>query len=330
MSSPSQGENENPSNSKNSLPAEPDSIPVVGDTNNIKESSAAAVIKSEVEKASKDEKTSTATISEAAATSSSASPLLSSSVSISLTAASVSSVSSSNSSTTNTLPSPPHNDKSVVIGDKRFVLPKRSAHSRRVIKPNKRFLDDTDSSVATAALSASRKSLASSSGNKLNRKLVVTVDSIKDNNGSLIENHKNHKVQQQLLSGAVTVSAATTTTTISSAVSCTGAVSPKGAVGSTTDVDDSSLLKGSNKDEDSGSSCSKHTTITSSNGKNKCDIKSGGDGGGGEADYNSDNLKGNLKRTDREDKGSECERNKKNIEETQSGRCFFIVFFSGD
>lgn len=316
MSSPSHGKNETtPSNSKNNLPTEPDSIPVVGDIN-IKESSTAAVIKSEVEKVSKDEKTSV-TIS-----ASSANPLLSSaSTSISLTASS----SSTSNSITNTLPpstaAAGNNDKSVVIGDKRFVLPKRSAHSRRVIKPNKRFLDD--SVVAAAALSVSRKSLASSSGNKSNRKLVVTVDSIKDNNGSLIENHKTHKIQQQLLSAAVSVSA---TTTISSSVLCAAAVSPKGAAGSTTDVvDDSSHLKGSNKDEDSVGSCSKHTTITSSNGKNKCDIKSGGDGG--EADYNSDNLKGNLKRTDKEDKGSECEKNKKSIEETQSGRCSFCHTF---
>lgn len=150
------------------------------------------------------------------------------------------------------------------------------------------------------ALSVSRKSLASSSGNKLNRKLIVSVDGgNKDNNGSLIENHKNHKVQQQLLSAtAVVVSVA--------------AVSPKGTDVSA--VDDGFIR--SNKDEDSGGvgSCSKHSTITSSNGKNKCDIKSVG-GGDGEAD----NLKGNLKRTDKEDKGSECEKNKEKIEETQSG-----------
>ena len=36
-----------------------------------------------------------------------------------------------------------------VIGEKKFVMPKRSAHSRRVIKPNKKFLDDdgTNTSV---------------------------------------------------------------------------------------------------------------------------------------------------------------------------------------
>lgn len=171
-------------------------------------------------------------------------------------------------------------------------------------------------------MSANKKSLASSSGNKLNRKLVVTVDGIKDN-GSLIENHKNHKVQQQLLSASVVISVATT------GLCAAAAVSPKGAAGSTTDVadddDDASHLKGSNKDEDSGS-CSKLTTITSSSGKNKCDIKSGGDGGGEEAVFNSDNLKGNSKRTDREDKGSECEKNKEKIEETQSGMCFFVSF----
>lgn len=180
-------------------------------------------------------------------------------------------------------------------------------------------------------MSVARKSssLASSSGNKLNRKLVVTVDGIKDNNGSLIENHKNHKVQQQLLSASVVVSVATTGLCAAAATAgsaTAAAVSPKGA---TTDVvdEESSQLKGSNKDEDSGSgSCSKHTTITSSNGKHKCDIKSGGDGG--EAVNNSDNLKGNLKRTDRdkEDKGSECEKNKEKIEETQSGMCFFVSF----
>ncbi|KAL5273646.1 KMT2A.2 family protein [Megaselia abdita] len=312
LSTPSLGEVENPGNSK-SLPSEPASIPVVVDFNNIKESSTSTVIKSEVEKVSKDEKTSAATT--ISASTSSACPLPSSSTSITLTTPSSSSSSSSTSSssiTINTLPTSTasgNNDKSVVIGDKRFVLPKRSAHSRRVIKPNKRFLDDSGSGVASLALSGSRKSLASSSGNKLNRKLVVTVDSIKDNNGSLIENHKNHKVQQQLLSASVSISVAT------SGLSAT-AVSPKGAVGSTTtDIvdDDSAQLKGSSKDEDIvSSSCFKHTTTaTSSNGKNKCDIKSGGDG---EADYISDNLKGNSKRTDREDKGSECEKNK----ETQS------------
>lgn len=212
-----------------------------------------------------------------------------------------------------------------------------------MIKPNKRFLDDND---GVAALCPTRKSLASNSGNKLNRKLVVTVDSIKDNNGSLIENHKNHKVQQQqqqLLSAAA-VSIPTATNISSSSVLC-GAVSPKGpatatssssssaATTSITD-DDSSRLKGNGKDEDSSvsGSCSKLATITtSSNGKNKCDIKNGG--GGGEADYNSDNLKGNLKRTDKEDKGAELERNKKNTEETQSGRCFFCFcsgFFIGN
>lgn len=36
------------------------------------------------------------------------------------------------------------------VGDKRFILPKRSLHSRRVIKPNKKFLDDMDGCSAKA------------------------------------------------------------------------------------------------------------------------------------------------------------------------------------
>lgn len=38
----------------------------------------------------------------------------------------------------------------VAVGDKRFILPKRSLHSRRVIKPNKKFLDDMDGCSAKA------------------------------------------------------------------------------------------------------------------------------------------------------------------------------------
>lgn len=38
----------------------------------------------------------------------------------------------------------------VAMGDKRFILPKRSLHSRRVIKPNKKFLDDMDGCSAKA------------------------------------------------------------------------------------------------------------------------------------------------------------------------------------
>lgn len=46
-----------------------------------------------------------------------------------------------------TADSPPGN---VSVGDKRFILPKRSLHSRRVIKPNKKFLDDMDGCSAKA------------------------------------------------------------------------------------------------------------------------------------------------------------------------------------
>lgn len=38
----------------------------------------------------------------------------------------------------------------VAVGAKRFILPKRSLHSRRVIKPNKKFLDDMDGCSAKA------------------------------------------------------------------------------------------------------------------------------------------------------------------------------------
>lgn len=38
----------------------------------------------------------------------------------------------------------PESPPKVAVGDKRFILPKRSLHSKRVIKPNKKFLDDMD------------------------------------------------------------------------------------------------------------------------------------------------------------------------------------------
>lgn len=45
---------------------------------------------------------------------------------------------------TTTLLSKSINESNLQPGDKRFILPKRSVHSCRVIKPNKRFLDNID------------------------------------------------------------------------------------------------------------------------------------------------------------------------------------------
>lgn len=49
---------------------------------------------------------------------------------------------SSSSSSTSSKTSP-EDGSGTVIGDKRFILPRRSVHSCRVIKPNKKFLDDS-------------------------------------------------------------------------------------------------------------------------------------------------------------------------------------------
>lgn len=57
---------------------------------------------------------------------------------------------------------------SVSMGDKRFILPKRSLHSRRVIKPNKKFLDDMDGCSAKAIKRVN-------SGNKNNGNKLATV-----------------------------------------------------------------------------------------------------------------------------------------------------------
>lgn len=53
------------------------------------------------------------------------------------------------------------------FGDKRFILPKRSAHSSRVIKPNKRFLDEFELEIKRknkAAAAAAAASVPQSSG----------------------------------------------------------------------------------------------------------------------------------------------------------------------
>lgn len=55
----------------------------------------------------------------------------------------------------------------VAVGDKRFILPKRSLHSRRVIKPNKKFLDDMDGCSAKALKRVN-------SGSKLKTTVVKT------------------------------------------------------------------------------------------------------------------------------------------------------------
>lgn len=46
-------------------------------------------------------------------------------------------------------------------GDKKFVLPRRSAHSCRVIKPNKRFLDDSNISASAVGKTGRRASTSS-------------------------------------------------------------------------------------------------------------------------------------------------------------------------
>lgn len=50
-------------------------------------------------------------------------------------------------------------------GDKKFVLPRRSAHSCRVIKPNKRFVDD--SGVPATAVGKAGRRASTSSKNQL-------------------------------------------------------------------------------------------------------------------------------------------------------------------
>lgn len=60
----------------------------------------------------------------------------------------------------------------VSVGDKRFILPKRSLHSRRVIKPNKKFLDDMDGCSAKALKRVN-------SGNKV--KSVLKAESAESN-----------------------------------------------------------------------------------------------------------------------------------------------------
>lgn len=43
-------------------------------------------------------------------------------------------------------------------GEKRFVLPKRSVHSSRVIKPNKRFMDEAQASTKKNGITSQKKS----------------------------------------------------------------------------------------------------------------------------------------------------------------------------
>lgn len=63
--------------------------------------------------------------------------------SLSLTSTATAAASTATSTTTTTL-SKSINESNSQLGDKRFILPKRSVHSCRVIKPNKRFLDIDD------------------------------------------------------------------------------------------------------------------------------------------------------------------------------------------
>lgn len=62
----------------------------------------------------------------------------------------------------------------VAVGDKRFILPKRSLHSRRVIKPNKKFLDDMDGCSAKALKRVN-------SGNKVKAVTVVKTEVAESN-----------------------------------------------------------------------------------------------------------------------------------------------------
>lgn len=62
----------------------------------------------------------------------------------------------------------------VAVGDKRFILPKRSLHSRRVIKPNKKFLDDMDGCSAKALKRVN-------SGNKVKAVAVVKTEVAESN-----------------------------------------------------------------------------------------------------------------------------------------------------
>lgn len=65
----------------------------------------------------------------------------------------------------------------VTIGDKRFILPKRSVHSARVIKPNKRFLD-------TGEQTANTKNGKKVTGRKKTRKSLGDADEHEKNAGT--------------------------------------------------------------------------------------------------------------------------------------------------
>lgn len=65
-------------------------------------------------------------------------------------------------STTTTAAADMHEGNNIAVGDKRFILPKRSLHSSRVIKPNKKFLDDINVMDGCSSLKRLNKCKSSS------------------------------------------------------------------------------------------------------------------------------------------------------------------------
>lgn len=66
------------------------------------------------------------------------------------------------STTTTTAAADMHEGNNIAVGDKRFILPKRSLHSSRVIKPNKKFLDDINVMDGCSSLKRLNKCKSSS------------------------------------------------------------------------------------------------------------------------------------------------------------------------
>lgn len=88
---------------------------------------------------------------------------------------------------TNSSSSGSTNETLLSTGEKKFILPKRSAHSCRVIKPNKRFLDD----IGDESKQGHRK-LNLKRGNK------KTDDNSTDERGKKTENFINNTLSSQI------------------------------------------------------------------------------------------------------------------------------------
>lgn len=82
------------------------------------------------------------------------------------------------------------------IGDKRFILPKLSAHSRRIIKPNKRFLDDENNGLLKNRKNCIKKSIVRKlkvASNNNNKDVEVHSDSNKLNVENNCDENENNK-----------------------------------------------------------------------------------------------------------------------------------------